>query len=48
MPLITLVAVDGSPQSKHGETIIEAAQHKDAVQSLGKNKQREDIGRDLS
>jgi hypothetical protein len=47
MPLISLVAVNRSPQAKHSKAIIEAAQHEDAVQPLAQNEQREDIRRDL-
>ena len=47
MPLIPLVAVNRSPQAKHCEAIIEAAQHEDAVQPLAQDEQREDIRRDL-
>ena len=47
MPLIPLVAVNRSPQAKHSEAIIEAAQHEDAVQPLAQDEQGEDIRRDL-
>ena len=47
MPLISLVAVNRSPQAKHSKAIIEAAQHEDAVQPLAQNEQKEDIRRDL-
>lgn len=47
MPLIPLVAVNRSPQAKHSEAIVEAAQHEDAVQPLAQDEQGEDIRRDL-
>ena len=37
MPLIPLVAVNRSPQAKHSEAIVEAAQHEDAVQPLAQD-----------
>jgi hypothetical protein len=47
MPLVPLIAEDGSEKAKHCETVIEAPQHKNAMKSLGQDKQRKYIGRYL-
>lgn len=48
MPLIALVAVDCGPQSQHSKAVIETPQHKDAMQPLAQNEQREYVWWDLS
>jgi hypothetical protein len=47
MPLIPLIAENGSEKAKDCKTVIEAPQHEDAMKSLRQDKQRKYIGRDL-
>ena len=34
MPLVSLVGVDCREETKHGETVVEEAEHEDTVETL--------------
>ncbi|KAB8342770.1 hypothetical protein FH972_022368 [Carpinus fangiana] len=44
-PLLPLVEVDGQKQTGHSPAVVEASEHIDAVQTLGENEHRVNVGR---
>lgn len=46
-PHASLVGVHGQEEGEHGEAVVEAAQHEDAVQPLGQDQHGEDVWGDL-
>lgn len=46
-PEAFLEEVDGEPEEEGREAVVEAPEDEDAVEALGEDQEREDVGRDL-